>query len=331
MGFWLSKDSHSPLVFREPEPIGGNLSIALAMGNCIRIRRYVLLKISATFLFSVKSTYQADLTDDQREWCENQIQEAHRTGFYELTPAECQIVNQHTLENLELGVLLMTVPGNINALGLVLQRAEYEPTLDEEGDPVLNEEGDPVLKLIAEGPYDVTINVKQEGFKDAEGNLIKKGKQNFLVTGQATNRPRNENNWKKYLLKRMTKWMLNGEALIRDLNNCGITEQHRRLAYVVGILEGILDPNYQVFSVFVNGVHPLAAITADTGKPNSATDIIASDPLIVPPSIQVDSVTILNNDPNGNKNVCRGSGKASRSCLHSDTRCCKESPASYAR
>lgn len=230
---------------------------------------------------------------DARQFCEDMLSEAKRTTFYDTTPEQIFWLNEWSLENSITGWARFTFDYAVQRVGLLLVNRDFHPTLDPDtGEPMTDEEGKPVGEYTIP-EHDLTINVEREGTKDCEGNVIPKGKCYFRVINQSTNRPRNESNYNG-LVDRFDKYCLNGETLIKDANGVGISEQHRCIAKIKRCLQqtGPTSRKRPMDEVdegpivqFVDGIHPIAAITADTGKTNTGKDIFASDPELLPTNL----------------------------------------------
>jgi hypothetical protein len=231
-----------------------------------------------------KSDYVSpSLTDERRKELEEACKEAKRTTFYDLSPEEVAELNEWTLERIEMGVVSLDWKEAVKRLGLEFVEKQHTYQEDEEGNPLLDENDKPVIKETFLPDHDFTMAVKVEGLEDYNGKPIPKSSSvAFKVNSQVTNRPRNDTNWQA-VVKRMVKWALNGEPLIKDANGDGISEQHRCVAKVYRVLQGMDEPDTVTYSCYVNGIHPNLAVTVDTGKSNSGKDIFGSDPELVPP------------------------------------------------
>lgn len=250
-----------------------------------------------TIYLQFKSDYQSStLTADKRAEVERAINEHHRTAFYDLTAEQIDDRNEYTLENLEITVQQLTFDVAVEALGLQLVTETTVYQIDPDtGEELLDPDG---KKVRDEGAcimpdHDVSFTVKHGGHRDCDGTpipVVKGRKVAFLVTRQATNRPRNETNYTGLVKRMAEKWTLNGETCIKDCTGTGISEQHRCLARVILTLCDTpriesKPADWGPPIIQISGIHPDAAITADTGKSNSGKDIFASDPELVPSSL----------------------------------------------
>jgi len=239
-----------------------------------------------------RSTYEsATLSESDRKWADEMIESGSRVKYYDLSPEQCEILNEWTMENYVQGVAKFTFNYAKDRVGLVVCSKEGAPVLDPDtGEPKTDEDGNPVTTTIIPD-HDFGCTVKAEGLTDTNGTTIPSGYQYFKVINQSGNRPRTESNFKG-LMNRLLKWMLNGEQLIKDATGQGITEQHRCIARCLLSLMGvkspgskeaeIISPDWGPLVFFTDGIHQVAAITADTGKSNSGKDIFPSDPQLLP-------------------------------------------------
>jgi hypothetical protein len=243
-----------------------------------------------------KSTYRSQFLDDNpalRQWCDDTVNETKRTDFFDMTPDQHLAINEWTRENYTFLDIDLTFREAVNRLGLVVVEEVIEYETDDDGSPIEDEDGKPIVKDRHKGDYSFSFVVTEEGLTDYNGKPIPKSTGQgiaFKATKQATNRPPNETNWKSLVKRMLTRWMLNGECLIKDATGTGISEQHRCWARVFASLVSPkngdpMPPDQGVPMFGIEGIHPLAAITVDTGKSNSGKDIFGSDPELVPPAL----------------------------------------------
>lgn len=250
------------------------------------------MPIVQQFKSGYKSEFLAD-NPDLRQWCEDTQHETKRTDFFEMSPDQHHAINEWTRENYRFVDLMLDFDEAVNRLGLLIVPENIEHEKDEDGNTIKDENGKPIIANRSKGDYQFSFMVTEEGLTDCEGTPIPKSTGQgicFRAKNQATNRPPNETNWKSLVKRMLQRWMLNGEVLIKDSTGCGISEQHRYWARIFASLVapkgGDPMPPDQAIPMFaIEGIHPLAAITVDTGKSNSGKDIFGSDPELVPTTL----------------------------------------------
>ena len=254
--------------------------------------RFDVTVAHADEVYRIPSSYVSTvITDEDRAWAESMIEGGHRTKYLDLTPEQCEIINEFSAERIIHVMARFTFAYAVYRVGLVVCPKQHAETFDEEtGELLTDENGEPVGPIIIPD-HDFGLTVVREGLTDCLGQSIPKGYCYFRVIHQSGNRPRNKTNYESLVL-RIAKWMLNGEQLIKDCTGCGVTEQHRCIARAIASLVGvkypgskeaeIIDPNWGPLVLATDGVHPLAAITADTGKANTGKDQFASNPELLP-------------------------------------------------
>lgn len=157
-------------------------------------------------------------------------------------------------------------------LGLRLVTADVTYSLDVEGKPILNEKGIPVEESRSIPAHDWSVNVKVDGLTDYLEKPIPKGRQYFVFDFQPGNRLFNESNCDD-LSSRLSHWMLNGEALIKDVTGSGQNEQHRCGAVCKDTLTGSnIAPTLGIPIITIDGCSREAAGSIDTGKKKSTAD-----------------------------------------------------------
>lgn len=224
---------------------------------------------------------------------------ANRNSYRNFTPEQVATVNGQTWERMQINgvfvknlvdsttgkalpVVRLTFEKAAERLGLRLVQADIVYSLDAEGKVINDEKGNPVEESRTLPVHDIAIVVKEVGHTDHYGTAIPKGKQYFVADKQPANRPVNDGNVTD-LGKRLNRWGLTGEPLIKDANGSGQNEQHRCWAVVKDTLTGAhLAPPEGIPVITIDGVAVEFAGAIDTGKQKTATDDLGSDPNILP-------------------------------------------------
>ena len=78
-----------------------------------------------------KSDYQSEkLTDEQREFCNDLLDEGNRTTFYGLSPEQVGWLNEWSMENFETGIVEVDFDEAVRRLGLVIVESTEEPVIN---------------------------------------------------------------------------------------------------------------------------------------------------------------------------------------------------------